>query len=284
MNRRRVLTSAAVVLALLAGLGAVAWVDTTQLVVGRNAVAVPGLPTRLRILHVADLHAARFGSHQSAIESAISGATFDAAVITGDLLVLQGGDRTAAFDLVDVLLRHTHVVLYVRGNHDDAALADELAARGATVVRPGEVVRFGTGDARVAVVAADSDGRVDARLAVATPLLLVAMHQPPGPVALARMRKLTSGPQVVLAGHTHAGQVRLPLVGAVWAPLRWGPDPLDYTAADEWFPELRGIQVTGVRSSGSQVVEVTPGLGTTTVPVRLFDPAELTVLTLTPER
>lgn len=282
MRHRRTLIAIAVLALFAAGLGSVAWIDTTQVTVRENRAAVPGLESPVRILHVADLHAARFGEHQAAIDEALAGRRFDAAVVTGDLLVLRGGDRTAAFDLVRVLLRHTAVVLYVRGNHDDAALGDELASRGVTVVRPGEVVRFQAGATRVAAISAGPDGRVDASLAVSTPLLLVAMHQPPGAATLAEVRALTNGPQVLLAGHTHAGQVRLPLVGAIWAPLRWGDSNPDYTTADEWFPDLRGIQVRGARTSGSQVVEVTPGLGTTTVPVRLFDPAEITVLELVP--
>ena len=42
-------------------------------------------------------------------------------------------------------------------------------------------------------------------------------------------------------GHTHAGTVRLPLVGAVVSP--WKGDAPGWTR----FPELRGLHVTGFR-------------------------------------
>ena len=280
-SRLRIVIAAG--LAVLAALGAIAWIDTTRPVVRENVVAVSGISSELRILHVSDLHASRFGPGQRDVEGALAGMRFDAAVITGDLLVLRDGDRTTGFELVDVLKRHSGAVLFVPGNHDDAKLSDELASRGVIVVRAGEVVRLGSGDTRAAVVSADPAGRVSGRIAVSTPLLVVAMHQPPDPTTLAAVRHLTTGTQIFLAGHTHAGQVRIPGIGAVWAPLRWSVGPAS-AADDEWFPELRGIQVTGVRRSGGQVVEITPGLGTTSVPVRLFDPAELTVLRLVPLR
>jgi predicted MPP superfamily phosphohydrolase len=284
MNRRSSLPIAIVsAVAVLAALGAVAWIDTTRPVLRENVVTVPGISGELRILHVSDLHAARFGPRQSGLERVLAGTRFDAAVITGDLLVLRGGDRTAAFDLVEVLKLHTDAVLFVPGNHDDAKLSDELASRGAVVVRAGEVVRLGSGGAHATVISADRDGRISAQVAVSAPLLIVAMHQPPDAATLATARRLTRGAQVFLAGHTHAGQIRIPGIGALWAPIRWADGPPS-ASGDEWFPELRGIQVNGVRRSGDQVVEITPGLGTTTVPVRLFDPAELTVLRLVPAR
>ncbi|MCX6086716.1 MAG: metallophosphoesterase, partial [Caldiserica bacterium] len=68
---------------------------------------------------------------------------------------------------------------------------------------------------------------------------------------------------LVLTGHTHGGQVRLPL---------WG-DRL--TAVLEGAPFVRGLyQVDGIPLYVSQ------GLGTSVLPVRFFCPPEVTVFTL----
>jgi uncharacterized protein len=280
MKRRTFLyVTLAAAFAAAAALGWVGWTDTTAPVLRENVVPVSGISGELRVLHVSDLHSARFGTKQADIERLLAGARFDAAVITGDLLAAQGSDRAASFELVSVLQKHTDAVLFVPGNHDDPALSDELSARGVAVVRAGTAVRLIAGDTRVTVVSADRYGRVSADVAVATPLLLVAMHQPPDANTLSSVRPLTRGTQVFLAGHTHGGQIRVPGIGAVRAPLRWvGDDP------DEWFPDWRGIAVMGVYRHDGQVVEISPGLGTTIVPFRLFDPAELTVLRLVPMR
>jgi predicted MPP superfamily phosphohydrolase len=67
---------------------------------------------------------------------------------------------------------------------------------------------------------------------------------------------------LVLSGHTHGGQIVLPVVGAV--------------AARE-FPVIAG---TGRRDSTA--IFVSRGVGTVYVPVRLNCPPEVAILTLQP--
>jgi uncharacterized protein len=71
---------------------------------------------------------------------------------------------------------------------------------------------------------------------------------------------------LVLSGHTHGGQVYLPVLGSPWLPSRYG---LKY----------RGGLVQGPASR----VFVSRGLGEAGVPVRLNSPPEINLLTLTPE-
>jgi predicted MPP superfamily phosphohydrolase len=68
---------------------------------------------------------------------------------------------------------------------------------------------------------------------------------------------------LVLSGHTHGGQVYLPVVGAPWMPSRYG---------DKYRAGL-------VRGPASQVF-VTRGLGESGIPLRLNSPPEINLLTL----
>jgi hypothetical protein len=68
---------------------------------------------------------------------------------------------------------------------------------------------------------------------------------------------------LVLSGHTHGGQVILPVVGAI---------------AAQKYPI-----VAGVGRRGRTTMFVSRGLGTVFVPVRLNCPPEVAVLTLTRE-
>jgi uncharacterized protein len=69
---------------------------------------------------------------------------------------------------------------------------------------------------------------------------------------------------LTLAGHTHGGQVRLPLLGALVVPSKFGSR---YAA--------------GLIEEQGRRLFVTSGIGTSTVPVRLGVPPEIAEITLT---
>ncbi len=70
---------------------------------------------------------------------------------------------------------------------------------------------------------------------------------------------------LTLAGHTQGGQVRLPVVGTPVVPSRYGRR---YAA--------------GLVVEGGKRLFVTPGLGTSILPVRFRVPPEISLLTLQP--
>lgn len=70
---------------------------------------------------------------------------------------------------------------------------------------------------------------------------------------------------LTLAGHTHGGQVALPLFGRPIVPSAYGQR---YAA--------------GVIEEGGRVLFVTPGVGTSIIPVRFRVPPEVSVVTLVP--
>jgi len=66
-----------------------------------------------------------------------------------------------------------------------------------------------------------------------------------------------------LAGHTHCGQIRLPLIGAPWAPTR---------ASEEYH--------CGVGAADNKVWLVSAGLGTSIIPARFGTTAAIELITL----
>jgi len=75
----------------------------------------------------------------------------------------------------------------------------------------------------------------------------------------------TRGIDLVLAGHTHAGQIRLPYIGAV-----------------PHLPITIGQQFDkGYFPFGQTRLFITPGVGESTARARFFDPPEISLVTLT---
>ena len=72
------------------------------------------------------------------------------------------------------------------------------------------------------------------------------------------------GADLVLAGHLHGGMVRIPKWRGLLSP-QW-----------EWFPKYSGE----LTKDGNNTIIVSRGLGNHTVPVRLFNKAEIVIVTL----
>jgi uncharacterized protein len=244
-------------------------------------VPVPGLFREVTILHVTDLHDKRFGPGQQEVARLLTGRHFDAVVFTGDLVTVDDAASRPAVELVEVLRRLTGTMYSVPGNHEDRQAMGAISALGVKTVAPGETMAIGGPGTGVVIVSADRTGAIASPPAPGARVFVVAMHQPPGDDLLRSAAKLAPGTELVLAGHTHGGQVRVPGIGALVAPRDWGLRSIT-SITDQLLPDLRGFMVDGGYRRGRQYVDVSPGLGTTSVPIRLFDPAEMTLIRLVP--
>lgn len=248
-----------------AGTGAYGFLYARRaLEINRAVLTVHGLPTGLsglRIGLLTDVHRGHWTSQDTvshAVERLMSERP-DLVVLGGDYVTW--GDRRYVDSAADALstLSAPHGVFAVLGNHDDdhdmpAALAarrvqvlrdarTRLTVRGETVELAG--LRYWT--RRPSAVATLVRG--------ATGFVVLLAHDPRRLVEAAALKV-----PLVLSGHTHGGQVVLPVLGAV---------------AAQKFPI-----VAGVGRRGETTMFVSRGLGTTYVPVRVNCPPEVAILTL----
>lgn len=279
LTRRAFLTGALSLAAV--GTAGVWGADRAQL--NFHAAALPGLRRPLRVALLTDLHYGLYIGADSvrAWVDLTRQARPDLIVVTGDLLdadVAQGAGPLLA-ELSR--LRAPLGVWGVWGNHDygsfgkyarlghspqrqnwrerRAEFAGALAAAGLRVLNNGGVqVRD---DLYLAGVDDFMQGEPDLERALAgagTGATLLMSHNPDLLPEVPRSVGLT------LCGHTHGGQVRLPLIGAVTTASRYGE-----RFAQGWVQgPARGF--------------VSRGLGMTAVPMRLNCPAEVVVFDLRP--
>ena len=276
-----ILVAALVPLALLAGYAFL--VEPRWLLVRRRVVEVPGWPSSLdgfTILHLSDLHIGKGPSRVEGFLKRAADIPADIVVITGDFLAGGAGlerCRRALKPLTDQ--REVYGIL---GNHEHSSYPWRLPTRGrfkarsrldtegivagleaagmrllinghtAVAVRSGKVTLVGIDD--LFHFADDLDRALDG---VAPDEGVVLLCHSPDVLAEAARRRLP----LVLSGHTHGGQVRVPGIGVAT------------TATWETMERAAGI----IRLGGT-VMHVSPGLGTTFLPVRLFVRPEATVL------
>ena len=240
---------------------------------GGSLASTPGGPSPgpgrgvLRIAHLTDLHAPVYRIREEALFRWLEALAPDLVVFTGDLAEGRHLPAARGVDLLRRLARRWPVYL-VPGNHDHLygwrRLEEELAPTGVQIL-----VNRGTtlwaGDVPVYLAGVDDPhtgrDRLDDALAAApagVPVVLLA-H---APAAGLRARAAGGRVDLVLAGHTHGGQVRLPGLGALWIP------------GQGWFPRYdRGwFDIGGTRWY------ISAGLGTPRPWIRWLCPPELVLL------
>lgn len=234
--------------------------------VTRTRLNVPDLPPALaglRIGLLTDVHRSHWVSHEDVAHSvdALMREHPDLIVLGGDYVTW--GDRSYVDPSAHALkpLAAPHGVYAILGNHDDDHdMPAALARNGVQVLK----------DARTRlVVNAEPLDLIGIRFWTKRPSDIAALARgcAPATILLAHdPRRLVEAAAVhiplVLSGHTHGGQVVLPLVGAV---------------AAQKFPVVAG---TGRRDRTA--IFVSRGVGTVYVPVRINCPPEVAVLTLQP--
>jgi predicted MPP superfamily phosphohydrolase len=198
---------------------------TTDLAVIRHRVLVPSLRgDRLRVVQLSDLHV----TDQVPYEYYL-GALETAAQQDPDLLLLTGDfvSTRRRVDLVEELLADRLVarlgVFGVLGNHD--FWTDSLAVRRA-LDRVGVQLLSGrcqrltlSGGATAQLCGTEHPWgvKLDARAVGEADLTLVLSHNPDNIYELAGL-----GATAVFGGHYHGGQFRIPGLGAVFVPSRYG--------------------------------------------------------------
>jgi hypothetical protein len=269
VDRRRFLTLAAATVASAAVAGSV--VNAYRFVVERHRREIAGLRSPLRLVFAADLHAGPFagGRELERWADAIVAERPDLVALGGDLLDHLAGEA-ARRDLLSALggLWAPHGVWAVLGNHDHHGAGDLAAFRGRLEDVGVKVLVNESARPRDDVVLAGIDdlsqGRpdLDAALRGRRPgaATILLSHNPDV------LPEVPVDVDVTLAGHTHGGQVCLPGGVPIVTSSRHGR-----RFASGWVrAPARGY--------------VTRGLGVGWLPVRLFCPAELTVLELAPGR
>ena len=248
------------------------WVSSDRFAVNNERIWLDALPeafSGLRIVQISDIHHGLFLPEQWLTEAVqqTNRLRADIVVLTGDFVTYSRANIEPAAEILS-RLRARYGVLAVLGNHDFRVGADAVTSalrrKHIEVLRNQHVtVQFGGSSLYVAGVD-DYGYGADVRRAVrgiprdsATVLLA---HNP-------RIIHLASrhGVSLVLSGHTHGGQVNLPLLGTVYGR---SPERLRYKI--------------GWDRLGPTQIYVSRGIGTIVLPWRLRCPAEITHLELLP--
>lgn len=255
------------------------------LMVSEISISSDHLPSSFsgyRIAHISDLHNTQFGEENATLLQMLSECQPDIIVITGDLIDAQHTDVEVAicFAQKAVQIAPTY---YVTGNHEASSsqydtLKTELKDTGVTLLedeivyleQDGEVIALLGIDDPNFTIKGDLFDEVPAM--VNTKLKSMLEYDTVYSVLLSHRPELfetyvACGVDLVLSGHAHGGQFRLPFIGGLIAPDQG------------LFPKYD----SGPYTDGITNMVVSRGLGNSIIPFRFNNRPEVVLVELNAE-
>lgn len=251
-------------------------IETTSVTV--QSERLPAAFNDYTILQIADLHGKSFGREQKYLLKKVHKLQPDIILMTGDLIDSRRDGEAEALLLMEKLTVD-YPVYFVTGNHEvrrNLTILPKLEQLGVTVLR-NTSVPLEKGNQFIELLGIDdptttrwSEGLQEpdgirqsldqAQSTVDTDAFQLLMAHRPEYLPLYAERKM----DLVLSGHAHGGQIRLPFTDGMYAP------------GQGFFPEL---------TAGEHMIEQTKliisrGLGNSLFPFRIFNRPELIVVTL----
>lgn len=275
-------------------LGYAYFIEPVRLVVNQKTIEITGWQNELdgfRVVLISDIHGGSNGVDEKKLQQIVSAANAQAA----DIIVLLGDYVSQAHEEKPIRerrlrmpietiaehlagLRAKNGVYAVLGNHDgwfsSGKVATELE-RGGINVLDHEVAFIERNGKRLRIIGLRDHQIVenwDAFAAEAKNLLtdsegtgsvIVLEHSPDVLPMITGDLWITRDPMVMFAGHTHGGQVWLPVLGRPIVPSTYGQK---YAAGH-------------VKDAGVDMF-VTTGIGTSILPIRFLVPPEIAVVTI----
>jgi predicted MPP superfamily phosphohydrolase len=224
--------------------------QTTQIEVRAPAEK---LRERVRIVQLSDLHVERTTSRERALIPLVNSLHPDLIVLTGDYLNLSFLDDLTAMQDARALfgqLSAPYGVFAISGSVDGAMRMKALFSESSVVVLSDKVAQVELPGGKLAIIGVSDwdnahDGEMVRSLAAGVPksqYRLLLFHTPDQIQAAAQ-----SGIDLYLAGHTHGGQVRLPVYGALVTSSVFGKmyEAGRYQVRDTVLYVSRGIGMEG---------------------------------------
>lgn len=243
------------------GYGYNEWLNS-RVVVKNEIIEIEDLPEAFndfKILHFADLHGEMFGDKQQKLVNLIKELDYDLVAITGDMIDCHHPTLQPFFDLIDGI-RDDRPILFSQGNVDDDDDFNSIRNYGIEVMdtpyileRNGQRLIFKKYDFYQPV---PDEYEND---------VVIGLGHVPFSNDL--------GYKLLLFGHYHGGQVRIPGYGALIVPTADGI---------KWVKEQD--QIVGVQTFDKYAQNITGGLGANAqfkwMAKRWFNPPEISLLML----
>lgn len=188
-------------------------------------------------------------------------------VLTGDMIDHKTEDIDYVLDFVNSIHELNSNVFFVIGNHELRNIrGDEFISKlkdiGITIL-DNENTALNVNEDAISIASlsffATEDDYLAAINGVDGNFTILLSHSPNRPISY-----LSGVEDLILSGHTHGGQVRLPIIGSIVAP------------GQGFFPEYD----KGTFELSNTIIYIDSGLGNSVFPIRLFNRVQISNITI----
>lgn len=231
-----------------------------------------------RIAQVSDLHNAEIGADNEKLLDMLLKAKPDIIVITGDLIDANSTDIEIALQFAGKALK-VAPCYYVTGNHEAVSFEYEILKSNllelGVIILSDQRIELEKNGQTISLLGVDDPSFAkdnmssDAETKMYTKLRALKGDKDVYTILLSHRPELfdiyvKSGVDLVLSGHAHGGQFRLPFLGGLVAPNQG------------LFPEYD----SGLYTSGNTNMIVSRGIGNSIIPIRFNNRPEVVLLEL----
>ena len=282
-KKKKFIFPAVVAIVLVALVIGIAW-GNTALDLNTYTISSSKLPQSFdgyRIAHVSDLHNTEMGKDNEKLLAMLRDAAPDMIAITGDLVDSRNTDIEVALQFVREAVKIAPCY-YVTGNHEARIseydeLKEAMKAAGVTVLEDAQTEISLTGEFITVIGVNDPSYQTDylfgdAKTVMNTKLEELHTEQDRFTILLSHRSELFDtyadhSIDLVLSGHAHGGQFRLPFIGGLVAPNQG------------LFPEYDA----GIYTEGNTNMLVSRGIGNSILPFRINNRPEVILIELQAE-
>lgn len=261
------------------------YIENNWITVTNYIIEIKDLPSEyeeFRIIHLSDIHNKMFGNGQKNLVNIIEKENPDIIVITGDLIDRRRYNKATALVLLEKLV-DIAPIYYVTGNHEwwsgkYGELRKDIERLGVHILSD-EKIEIKYGKEILNVIGIDDPAKyykeyskpdngykiINSKIDILLEdikedqVKILLSHRP-------ELFELYKGKNIdlILCGHAHGGQIRLPFIGGILSPNQ-GLFP-KYDGGKYYYNEVNMI--------------VNRGLGNSIAPIRVFNKPEVGVIIL----
>ena len=242
------------------------WLSNNLIKTTRYTVPFGSVEKSVKIVQISDLHGKQFGAHSSKLIAKVVALSPDVIAITGDIIHrYTEKNKRVALEAVSSLSQIAPV-LYISGNHEMRNkgyrfFRKALMEAGATVLDNSEIQVCGV--SFVGLNGAHNKNGTLSKISAQAHKKVLLAHMPHY-----YKNYQSAGYALVLSGHAHGGQWRIPFTKqGIYAP------------GQGRFPKY----TSGMHKFGKTKMIISRGLGNSEFPLRLFNRPELVLINLVPK-